>query len=60
MDNIYQEGTNITTKLHPDRRLVISSYLKRIYYCRAVDDPNGKLTAYFERELLAPAPISTP
>jgi hypothetical protein len=54
MDNIYAEGTIICSKAHPDRKLVINRYLKRIYYCKAVDDPTGKLFAFFENELLPP------
>ena len=54
MDNIYKEGTLITAKSNPDRRLVICRYIKRIYYCRPVDDPDGKALVYFERELIAP------
>jgi len=54
MDNIYEEGTVITAKSNPDRKLVISRYIKRIYYCKPIDDPDGKALAYFERELVAP------
>lgn len=54
MDNIYQEGTLITAKEHPQSTLIINRYLKRIYYCEAVDDPTHKLLAYFERELIPP------
>jgi hypothetical protein len=54
MDNIYQEGTRITAKEHPQSILIINRYLKRIYYCEAIDDPTHKLLAYFERELIPP------
>jgi hypothetical protein len=54
MDNIYKEGTFINAKSDPDRKLIINRYVKRIYYCKAVNDPEGKLLAYFERELIAP------
>jgi len=54
MDNIYKEGTFITAKVDPECKLVINRYIGRIYYCRAVSDPNGKVFAYFERELIAP------
>jgi hypothetical protein len=54
MDNIYKEGTFITAKADPECKLVIDRYLDRIYYCKAVNNPNGKLLAYFERELIAP------
>ena len=54
MENIYKEGTLITAKSDPDRKLIIGRYIKRIYYCKPVDDPDGKPMAYFERELIAP------
>jgi hypothetical protein len=54
MDNIYKEGTLITAKADPECKLIINRYIGRIYYCKAVNDANGKLLAYFERELIAP------
>jgi hypothetical protein len=54
MDNIYQEGTIITAKSNPHRKLIIGRYIKRIYYCNPIDDPDGKALVYFERELIAP------
>jgi hypothetical protein len=54
MDNIYKEGTLITAKADSARALIIDRYIGRIYYCKAVDDPDGKRLAYFERELIAP------
>ena len=54
MDNIFKEGSVITAKSNPDRLLVIGRYMKRIYYCKPIDDPDGKLLVYFERELVAP------
>lgn len=54
MDNIYKEGTVITAKADPGSKLIIDRYLGRIYYCKAVNSPGGKLFAYFERELIAP------
>jgi hypothetical protein len=57
MDNIYKEGTLITAKSHPDRKLVIGRYIKRIYYCKPVDEPEAKALVYFERELIAPPTV---
>jgi hypothetical protein len=54
MDNIYKEGTFITAKTDPESKLIIDRYIGRIYYCKAVNNPNGKQLAYFERELIAP------
>jgi hypothetical protein len=54
MDNIYKVGTFINAKEHPETKLVINQYLKRIYYCEAVGDNKHKLLAYFERQLIQP------
>ena len=55
MDHLYEDASFIFAKARPDCKLVINRYLNRIYYCYAVDDPNKKLLAYFERELISPA-----
>jgi hypothetical protein len=55
MENIYKEGTFIYAKVDPERKLIINRYLKRIYYCEAVNDPAHKMLVYFERELIPPA-----
>lgn len=52
MDNIYKEGSFIAAKSAPGCKLIINRYIKRIYYCKAANDPSGKLLAYFERELI--------
>lgn len=54
MDNRYQEGSNITAVEAPEKLLLIKHYMKRIYYCIKVGDPEEKLIAYFERELIPP------
>jgi hypothetical protein len=54
MDNIYQEGITITAKTQPETPLIIKRYLKRVYFCEAVNDPEHKMLAYFERELINP------
>jgi hypothetical protein len=54
MLNLYADGTFITAKNDPTRKLLIKRYLGRIYYCTAVDDPTQKLLAFFERELSTP------
>jgi hypothetical protein len=54
MDNNYKSGTFITAKNDSEKQLIINRYLDRIYYCEAVNDPEHKLLAYFERELIPP------
>lgn len=61
MDNIYEVGTMITARIAPDCTLVINRYIKRIYYCVAVNDPKQRVLAYFERELIPPTvPLTGP
>jgi hypothetical protein len=55
MDNKYKDGTLIVAKSDPNRQLIIDRYLDRIYYCKVVSEPQGKLLAYYERELTPPA-----
>jgi hypothetical protein len=55
MDNIYEVGTMIAAQNAPDCTLVINRYIKRIYYCVPVNDPNHRVLAYYERELIPPA-----
>jgi len=57
-DNIYQEGSFITAKVHPDSKLVIMKYNQRIYYCAIAGHPEEKLLVYFERELIDPILLS--
>jgi hypothetical protein len=54
MDNIFKEGSFITAKENPQRKLIINKYYKRIYYCHIVDDSTDKLLVYFEKDLIAP------
>ena len=58
-DNIYKEGTVITAKVDPGRKLIIKKYYQRIYYCAVVSDPEHKHLVYFERELIPPSPTAT-
>jgi hypothetical protein len=51
-DNIYKVGTFITAKEFPARKLHITAYMQRIYYCATVDQPEAKQLVYFERELI--------
>jgi hypothetical protein len=53
-DNLYKEGTFIFAKIDPGLKLKIMRYYHRIYYCSAVDAPQQKHFAYFERELVPP------
>jgi hypothetical protein len=54
-DNVYPVGTSITAKEFPARKLHITAYKQRIYYCSSVDHPEVRQLAYFERELIEPS-----
>ena len=51
--NRYREGEVVRSKVDPDRKLVITRYLDRIYYCHLQQNPERKNLVYFERELEA-------
>ena len=53
-DNIYKVGSWISAKVNPGVQLVIKEYLDRIYYCGVKSEPDIKLLAYFEHELISP------
>ncbi|RAW02397.1 hypothetical protein [Pseudochryseolinea flava] len=58
-DNIYPEGTRISARVNPGLPLIIRKYYQRIYYCEIVGDESHSHLAYFERELIPPATVST-
>lgn len=51
--NKYKEGEVVCAKIDPARKLVITRYLDRIYYCQLQQNPARKNLVYFERELAA-------
>lgn len=55
MENLYPEGSVITALEAPAKKLRIVHYIRRIYYCEPIDNPDNKLLPYFEKELIAPA-----
>jgi hypothetical protein len=57
-DNLYPVGTVVKAKVDPTLPLIIEQYNGRIYYCAAVDTPEHRHFAYFERELIPPVAIT--
>jgi hypothetical protein len=51
--NKYKEGEVVRAVIDPNRKLIITRYLDRIYYCQLEQNPERKNLAYFERELEA-------
>jgi hypothetical protein len=53
-DNLYAEGTFISAKENPSRKLKIVKYYQRIYYCAIVGEEEAKQLAYFQTDLIPP------
>lgn len=53
MENKFQEGDFVYAKTDPTLKLVVRRYLKRIYYCKMREYPNGRDLVYFEKDLVA-------
>ena len=53
IENKFKEGEVVYSKVDPARKLVITRYLDRIYYCQLQQNPLRTNLVYFERELEA-------
>lgn len=51
-DNLYKEGTIISSKKEPTVNLLIDRYRQRIYYCSVAGHPDQNNLVYFENELI--------
>jgi hypothetical protein len=51
MENKFGEGTTVYALAHPNDKLIVRRYIKRIYYCTAPDDPEQKDLVLYEREI---------
>jgi hypothetical protein len=54
-DAKFKVGDTVADRIHPARKLVIRSYMDRIYYCRPQENRHLKPLVYFERDLMAEA-----
>lgn len=52
MENKFESGEIVRTKVNPDQNLTIRHYVDGIYYCTAQGDPAIEEGVYFERELI--------
>lgn len=50
-DNLYKEGSILSSKANPSEPLKVEKYNHRIYYCSVVGHPERKQLVFFEREL---------
>ena len=50
-ENKFPEGMVVTTKTEPSVKMIINTYMDRVYFCVRVGDRTGKELPCFEREL---------
>jgi hypothetical protein len=50
-ENKFPEGMVVTTKSEPSIKMIINTYMDRVYFCVRVGDRTGKELPCFEREL---------
>ena len=53
MENKYKEGEVVYERIFPAKKLIVSRYIDKLYYCKAPENLNLKESVYFERELMA-------
>ncbi|HMG91026.1 MAG TPA: hypothetical protein VK589_13265 [Chryseolinea sp.] len=51
LKNRYEDGEVVFERIHPSRKLVISSFSNGLYYCELLGGQVKKALVYFEREL---------
>ncbi len=51
-ENLYLQGTTVSERVFPFRKLWIRRYFHRIYYCQILQNPQAKELAMFEREIM--------
>jgi hypothetical protein len=52
MEHKFKEEEVVCALKNPTLKLLIRSYVDRIYYCKIMEDPTRKELVYFERELM--------
>jgi hypothetical protein len=52
MEIKFKEGEEVYDRIRPSQKLIISRYIKGVYYCKTVENPHRKELIYFERELM--------
>jgi hypothetical protein len=51
LKNRFKEGEVVYETINPSKKLIISHYTDRLYYCKVQEDRNRKPLVYFERDL---------
>jgi hypothetical protein len=50
---MFKAGDTVAERIYPARKLVISYYSDRMYYCKAKENRHLRTLVYFERDLMA-------
>jgi hypothetical protein len=53
MESRYKAGDIVYERIFPAKKLIVSRYSDRLYYCKAPENLKPKESVYFERELMA-------
>jgi hypothetical protein len=53
MEKKFKEGDVVCAKMYPDKKLIVSRYVDKLYYCKMPENLKLKELVYFERELIA-------
>jgi uncharacterized protein YodC (DUF2158 family) len=52
MELKFKEGDEVYERIRPGQKLIVSRYLKGVYYCKVEENPQRKELIYTERELM--------
>jgi hypothetical protein len=53
MENKFKIGEIVFERTFPAKKLIVSRYSDKLYYCKAQENLKRKELVYFERELMA-------
>ena len=53
MGNKFKEGEIVYARIFPGKKLIVSRYVNKLYYCKVPENLKLKELVYFERELTA-------
>ena len=52
MEGKFKEGEIVYARMYPAKKLIVSRYADKLYYCRVPENLKLKELVYFERELM--------
>jgi hypothetical protein len=53
MEKKFKEGDIVYAKMYPAKKLIVSRYVDKLYYCKVPENLKLKELVFFERELIA-------